>query len=242
MDTDFIEHPKDVAEPRGTQSTSDDIYFEILHLQPISLNLSFMRTERVNADEKVSSRNPFIFLFNALTMALGNVNEAPVRLNALVIENVRLSNAVLQQRIIYHYTQGFLMQLYRVLGSADFLGNPVGLFNNVSSGVADIFYEPYQGLVMHGNKELGLGIARGASSFVKKTVFGLTDSVSKVTGSIGKGLAAATMDKEFQSRRRMSRFRNKPRHALYGITAGAKINFQISCFQLPSASPPPSPT
>ncbi|PWZ02331.1 hypothetical protein BCV70DRAFT_172197 [Testicularia cyperi] len=224
-ETDFIEHPREVPEPSGAQGTSDDIYFEILHLQPISLNLSFMRTERVNADEKVSSRNPLIFFFNALTMALGNVNEAPVRLNALVIENVRLSNAVLQQRIIYHYSQGFLLQLYRVLGSADFLGNPVGLFNNVSSGVADIFYEPYQGLVMHGNKELGLGIARGASSFVKKTVFGLTDSVSKVTGSIGKGLAAATMDKEFQSRRRMSRFRNKPRHALYGITAGANSFF-----------------
>lgn len=224
-ETDFIEHPREVPEPSGTQGQSDDIYFEILHLQPISLNLSFMRTERVNGDDKVSSRNPLIFLFNALTMALGNVNEAPVRLNALVIENVRLSNAVLQQRIIYHYTQGFLLQLYRVLGSADFLGNPVGLFNNVSSGVADIFYEPYQGLVMHGNRELGLGIARGASSFVKKTVFGLTDSVSKVTGSIGKGLAAATMDKEFQSRRRMTRFRNKPRHALYGITAGANSFF-----------------
>lgn len=224
-ETDFIEHPREVPEPSGAQSTTDDIYFEILHLQPILLNLSFMRTERVNADEKVSSRNPLIFFFNALTMALGNVNEAPVRLNALVIENVRLSNAVLQQRIIYHYSQGFLLQLYRVLGSADFLGNPVGLFNNVSSGVADIFYEPYQGLVMHGNKELGLGIARGASSFVKKTVFGLTDSVSKVTGSIGKGLAAATMDKEFQSRRRMTRFRNKPRHALYGITAGANSFF-----------------
>lgn len=224
-ETDFIEHPREIPEPRGAQGNQEDIYFEILHLQPIALNLSFMRTERVNADERVSSRNPLIFFFNALTMALGNVNDAPVRLNALVIENVRLSPAVLQQRIIYHYGQGFLYQLYRVLGSADFLGNPVGLFNNVSSGVADIFYEPYQGLVMHGNKELGLGIARGASSFVKKTVFGLTDSVSKITGSVGKGLAAATMDKEFQSRRRMSRFRNKPKHALYGITAGANSFF-----------------
>ena len=56
-------------------------------------------------------------------------------------------------------------------------------------------------------------------------VFGVTDSVSKVTGSIGKGLAAATMDPEFQSRRRMTRFRNKPKHALYGITGGANAFF-----------------
>lgn len=46
--------------------------------------------------------------------------------------------------------------------------------------------------------------------------------MSKVTGSIGKGLSAATLDKEFQSRRRMRRSRNKPKHALYGVTSGAE--------------------
>jgi vacuolar protein sorting-associated protein 13A/C len=33
------------------------------------------------------------------------------------------------------------------------------------------------------------------------------------------------MDQEFQNRRRMSRFRNKPKHALYGITTGANSFF-----------------
>ncbi len=110
----------------GRRAQSDDIYFEILHLQPISLNLSFMRTERVNGDDKVSSRNPLIFLFNALTMALGNVNEAPVRLNALVIENVRLSNAVLQQRIIYHYSQAVPAAALPSVGLGRLLGNRWG--------------------------------------------------------------------------------------------------------------------
>ena len=55
-------------------------------------------------------------------MALGNVNDAPVRLNALVIENVRLSMPVLQERLTLHYSNEFFGQLYRVLGSADFLG------------------------------------------------------------------------------------------------------------------------
>ena len=55
-------------------------------------------------------------------MALGNVNDAPVRLNALVIENVRLSLPVLQERLTLHYSNEFFGQLYRVLGSADFLG------------------------------------------------------------------------------------------------------------------------
>lgn len=63
----------------------------------------------------------------------------------------------------------------------------VGLFTNVSSGVKDVFYEPIYGVV-HGTTDLPAGLAKGAASFVKKTVFGLSDTVTKVTGSIGKGM------------------------------------------------------
>lgn len=93
-------------------------------------------------------------------MALGNINGAPLRLNALFLENARVTWPSLQERLVLHYQEQIISQLYRVLGSADFLGNPVGLLNNVSSGFTDIFYEPYQGIVMHGGKELGVGLAR----------------------------------------------------------------------------------
>jgi vacuolar protein sorting-associated protein 13A/C len=211
----------DIPEPRQQQQ-GQDIYFELLNIQPMQLDLSFVRTERVNVEDKTSSRNPLMFFLNVLTMAIGNINDAPVRLNALMLENARVSAAVLIQNISNHYSQEALYQVHKILGSADFLGNPVGLFNNLSSGVADIFYEPYQGLIMSDRPEqLGIGIAKGATSFVKKSIFGVSDSFSKVTGSISKGLATATMDKQFQDRRRMTRARNRPKHALYGVTAGA---------------------
>jgi len=164
-------------------------------------------------------------------MAIGNVNDAPLEMNSLAIKDMRLTTPDLQARIIYHYKQEVLRQLYRILGSADFIGNPVGLFTNVSSGVADIFYEPFNGVVVHGNRELGIGIAKvglliapgfrdlttlqGAASFVKKTVFGFSDSFTKFTSSVGKGISAATLDEEYQNRRRMTQRRNKPRHAMY---------------------------
>jgi vacuolar protein sorting-associated protein 13A/C len=210
----------DIPEPQQEQS-GQDIYFELLHLQPMQFDLSFVRTERINAEDTgSSSSNPFMFAVNVLTMSIGNVNDAPIRYNALLLENARVSVGALMSNIQSHYVQESLRQVHIVIGSADFLGNPVGLFNNISSGVADIFYEPYQGLVTDRPQDLGVGIAKGASSFVKKSVFGLSDSVSKFTGSISKGLAAASMDKEFQDARRMSRSRNRPKHALYGITSG----------------------
>ena len=83
-----------------------------------------------------------------------------MKLNALGLTDIRLTVPDFEQTIILHYRQEVLRQIYRVIGSADFLGNPVGLFTNVSSGVADIFYEPWNGVVQHGGGELGLGIAK----------------------------------------------------------------------------------
>lgn len=210
----------DIPEPQQEQQ-GQDVYFELLHLQPMQLDLSFVRTERINAEDTMQTSNPLMFFVNIMTMSIGNVNDAPLRLNALMLENARISISALMANIQSHYTQQCIGQIHIVLGSADFLGNPVGLFNNVTSGVADIFYEPYQGLVMTDRpQELGIGIAKGASSFVKKSVFGLSDSMAKFTGSMSKGLAAATLDKEYQNQRRMSKSRNRPKHALYGVTSG----------------------
>lgn len=210
----------DIPEPKQEQS-GQDVYFELLHLQPMQIDLSFVRTERINAEDTMSTANPFMFAVNVLTMSIGNVNDAPVRYNSLILENARISTTALITNIKNHYVQESLRQVHVIIGSADFLGNPVGLFTNISSGVADIFYEPYQGLVKSDRPEdLGIGIAKGASSFVKKSVFGFSDSMAKFTGSMSKGLSAATLDKEFQDQRRNTRSRNRPKHALYGITAG----------------------
>ncbi|KAL4976672.1 hypothetical protein BDW66DRAFT_134541 [Aspergillus desertorum] len=218
----LCEEELNIPEPQ-TEGAAQDVYFELLHLQPMQLDISFMRTERVNVEDTLQPSNPLMFVVDVMTMSMGNVNDAPIKLNALMIENARVSFPVLVSNIRRHYTQEFLRQIHVVLGSADFLGNPVGLFNNVSSGVAAIFYEPYQGLVMTDRpQELGYGIAKGFGSFAKNTVFGFSDSISKLTGSMSKGLAAATLDKEFQDQRRMSKTRNRPKHALYGITAGGR--------------------
>src|SRR5258706_13991337 len=60
---------------------------------------------------------------------------------------------------------------------------------------------------------------QGAARFIKKTTFGLTDSLTKFTSSVGKGLSSATFDAEYQERRRLGQRRNKPRHAFYEFTS-----------------------
>lgn len=117
----------------------------------------------------MTTRNPLAVALNVLTMTLANVEGVDLELNALGLTDVRLTLPDLQSRILYHYRQDILRQIYRVLGSANFLGNPVGLFTNVSSGVVDIFYEPWHGVVQHGGSELGIGLAKvGVVNILKR--------------------------------------------------------------------------
>ncbi|KAI8968041.1 hypothetical protein BDF20DRAFT_917267 [Mycotypha africana] len=195
-------------------------YFEEFCIQPMRLNLSFVKTDRIVETDTVRT-SAVGYIFNVLTMTLGNVNDAPIELNALIVENLRASSTDLSNRIYLHYRDQVIYQVHRVIGSVDLFGNPVGLFNTLSSGFKELFYEPYQGFIMSDRpQDIGIGLAKGVGGFMKKSVFGITDSMSRFTGSLGKGVSAATMDKGFQDRRRINMIRNKPTHALYGVTQG----------------------
>ncbi|KAL6941975.1 hypothetical protein ACO0QE_003138 [Hanseniaspora vineae] len=221
-----------------------DIYFETLHVQPTILHLSFMRSDGLQIDgehgllsgktndndmevyeaedgDDVARQSGPSTLVNILTMTFGNVNDAPIQLNSVFLENLKVSAPMLIGLIREHYNNEFFRQVLKIAGYADVLGNPIGLFNNISSGVSDIFYKPYQGYFMNDRpEELGISIAQGGVSFLKKSVFGLSDSFSKFTGSVAKGLAAATQDKEFQRARLLQQRKNRINQDGSGVASG----------------------
>mmetsp|Transcript_47284 Transcript_47284/g.34572 ORF Transcript_47284/g.34572 Transcript_47284/m.34572 type:complete len:99 (+) Transcript_47284:649-945(+) len=80
-----------------------------------------------------------------------------------------------------NYTQQAGLQFYKILGSSDLLGNPVGLVDKLGTGVYEFFNEPRKGL-MTGNFRAGL--SKGVTSLVNNAVGGTFDSVSKLTGSL----------------------------------------------------------
>jgi Vacuolar-sorting-associated 13 protein C-terminal len=56
-------------------------------------------------------------------MALGNINGAPLEFSALILSDARMSQAMLIDRILRHYRQGVIQQLYKILGSIDFVSS-----------------------------------------------------------------------------------------------------------------------
>jgi len=50
-------------------------------------------------------------------------------------------------RIITQYKGDFINQLYKVFGSLNIIGNPIGLFRNISTGFQDFSKKPAKGFV-----------------------------------------------------------------------------------------------
>jgi vacuolar protein sorting-associated protein 13A/C len=53
-------------------------------------------------------------------------------------------------------------------------------------------------------------------------VYAIFNSASKITGSISKGVAILSMDNEYQQKRQVEKFRQRPRNAIEGIGYGLK--------------------
>ncbi|KAI8995070.1 hypothetical protein BC832DRAFT_588068 [Gaertneriomyces semiglobifer] len=243
----WVEPPSQLCDTRmsipepAVSNEETRLYFDKFLLQPVQINVSFVRTQASNLDEARPRHHGLLsFVVDVLTMTLGNIHDAPLRLNvgmlktnhaaanasdrctqALELVHPNMTSVQLIDSITRTYSQELIGQIHKVVGSADFLGNPVGLFNNVSSGVSDFFYEPLQGFEITRPQDFGIGVAKGTASLFRKTIFGVSDTFSKFTGSLGKGLSVITMDSKFQERRRLSSIRNRPRHAVYGVTTGA---------------------
>jgi vacuolar protein sorting-associated protein 13A/C len=95
---------------------------------------------------------------------------------------------------------GTLSHRYKVLFSFEVLGNPRGLFSKMATGVTDAFYEPLNGMML-GPEEFVSGILRGGKSLGDNVVLGVSDSVSKISGALAKGMAELSMDGDYLAKR-----------------------------------------
>jgi hypothetical protein len=204
-------------------------YFELFAINPFKIRLSFltvpMLANRVAAAEGASgslereSQVLFLQQILASTGVFANIEGAQLSINALILEHAFGSIPDLSNRVTRHYMQQGLAQWYKILGNADFLGAPLSLVSSLGTGVYDFFYEPAQGLVSS-PKDFGEGIAKGTSSLLKKSVFGVFNTATKITASAGKVLELASFDERFRQEREQDRVTHRPVHAGQGIARG----------------------
>uniref|UniRef100_A0A670KG22 Vacuolar protein sorting 13 homolog C n=1 Tax=Podarcis muralis TaxID=64176 RepID=A0A670KG22_PODMU len=207
--TKLIQKDIDALNTQLMESSLTDIstlsFFEHFHISPLKLHLSLSLGSGGEASDKGRGEMIAIHSVNLLLKSIGatltDVDDLIFKLAFFEIKYQFYKRDELMWKVIGHYRDQFLKQVYVLVLGLDVLGNPFGLIRGLSEGVEAFFYEPFQGAVQ-GPEEFAEGFVIGVRSLLGHTVGGAAGMVSRITGSVGKGLAAITMDKEYQQKRR----------------------------------------
>lgn len=73
---------------------------------------------------------------------MANIDNAPLKLKGIKLNSCFDSVNGIVNKLISHYKSQAISQGLKLVGSLNILGNPVGLFNNISSGVEDLVKKP----------------------------------------------------------------------------------------------------
>ncbi|KAK5973526.1 Vacuolar protein sorting-associated protein 13C [Trichostrongylus colubriformis] len=199
-------------------------FYNDLHISPLMIHLSFSQggtTAESGGTASMPIQSEFFkVLFQSVGVSITELQDVVFKLAYFERKCVFYRTDQLMGEIIYHYTKQALRQLYVLVLGLDIIGNPFGLVRDLSAGVEDLFYQPFQGLIQ-GPEEFASGVALGVQSMLGHAVGGAAGAVGRITGTVGKGVAALTFDQEYQ-RKRQEDLNRPPQTFAEGMARGVK--------------------
>jgi vacuolar protein sorting-associated protein 13D len=185
-----------------TSTRASRFYFHQLYLSSIDLNLSVYC---IHSKRDLSPH--LLSLKRHASFPLVPFENAQIQLNTY--EQTHISNTCdfFLLSIMTHYVNVCTRQAFKILGTVDFLGNPLGLIHDVTDGLTC------------------LGDQRGVGGLVKHVAHGVADSTSKVTSSLSHGIGKLVSDNDRRQittteHHRGSAIRHAIRHGSAGVAAG----------------------
>ncbi|XP_065089816.1 intermembrane lipid transfer protein Vps13D isoform X2 [Ochlerotatus camptorhynchus] len=145
-------------------------YFGDLQIVPSQIRLSFITTSKLVPEFAEIKRN-LGFTFIKFEDAVINFEKFTHKYHFETMDAYLNS-------VKSHYKQELKWQAASILGSVDFLGNPLGFANDLTEGVS--------GLLLEGS----------ISSLVKNVTHGISNSTAKLTETISDGLGKVVFDDE----------------------------------------------
>ncbi|KAJ8937448.1 hypothetical protein NQ314_011837 [Rhamnusium bicolor] len=195
-------------------------FYDLLHFSPLKIHISFSMAAGSSAGPNPSTPNFLTVLLQGIGVTLTDLNDIVFKLAYFERDYTFLTQKQLISEATSHYVGQSIKQLYVLVLGLDVIGNPYGLVVGISKGVEDLFYEPFQGAIQ-GPDEFAEGLALGVKSLFGHTVGGAAGAVSRITGAMGKGIAALTFDEDYQRKRR-DQLKKKPASAQEGMARSGK--------------------
>lgn len=197
---------KSLSERVAVSSEYTDLhFFDDLHFSPLKVHLSFSMVGDVSTEGEGTAAGLATGFVDLLLQSVGvtatDIDDVIFRLAFFERLHQLMSFSDLVSQAQAHYISQALRQMYVLVLGLDVIGNPYGLVLGIGDGVSDFFYEPVQGAIQ-GPGEFVEGLALGVRSLLSHAVGGTAGAVSRITGTLGKGVAALTLDEEFRRNRR----------------------------------------
>ncbi|CAL1615509.1 unnamed protein product [Knipowitschia caucasica] len=221
-----IEYIKTEMNHGSAADNSPISLFEFFHISPIKLHLSFSLSSggddglKETRDRELIPVQSLNLLLKSIGATLTDVQDLVFKLAFFELKFMFCTTQQLQSEVMRHYSKQAIKQAYVLVLGLDVLGNPFGLIRGFSEGVEAFFYEPWQGAIQ-GPEEFVEGMALGFKALVGGAVGGIAGTASRITGTVAKGVAAITMDEDYQQKRRET-MNKQPSGLREGLARGGK--------------------
>uniref|UniRef100_A0A3B4CNR3 UBA domain-containing protein n=1 Tax=Pygocentrus nattereri TaxID=42514 RepID=A0A3B4CNR3_PYGNA len=163
-------------------------YFENLKISLPQVKLSVFTSHKLPPD--------LMALKGTLGIPLIKFEDAVINMYPFTRVHPYETQEIIFNDILKHFREELLSQAAQILGSVDFLGNPIGLLNDVTEGVSE--------LIKYGN----------VGGLIRNVTHGVSNSAAKFAGTLSDGLGK-TMDNRHQSEREYIRY--------HGATSGEHL-------------------
>ncbi|KAM6924954.1 intermembrane lipid transfer protein VPS13D [Xenentodon cancila] len=163
-------------------------YFENLKISLPQVKLSVFTSSKLPPDLKA--------LKATLGFPLVRFEDAVINMYPFTRVHPYETQEIIINDILKHFREELMSQAAQILGSVDFLGNPMGLLNDVTEGVSE--------LIRYGN----------VGGLIRNVTHGVSNSAAKFAGTLSDGLGK-TMDNRHQSEREYIRY--------HGATSGEHL-------------------
>jgi hypothetical protein len=192
-------------------------YVESVQIFPIRARFSYQTVPGTtrHLKERLS------VVFGTLSQfGLVNVYQSPITLRGLEIQHALSSMSEFADNVGRHYLEQMIRQAAYVLGSSAALGNPVKFVGDLSAGIRDFLVEPAHGATL-GPLQFASGVSKGTASLLRNFAQGMSASAFAVGDSLGTGVAALSLDRQYVHARR-ARALDRPANIATGFMYGLR--------------------
>lgn len=207
-----IEYPIPIRKLINENQNASMMLIDYLLLSSLKFNLT-LRLDLSNLFTMLPSE--IMIVVGSVGNILTRITESPLNFREKRFTNIYSSMDGIMWKIINNYTAEGILQIYKILGSTDLIGNPIKLVENIGEGFYSFFDEPRKGFLL-GPMDFGMGVAKGVGGLISGIVGGAFD----VIGSITSSLYATTQSMMYSDKSNIIYNEDEPTDIFQGIFYG----------------------